>query len=137
MPEEVEKIKSLSQHSPDYLNLGIEITNLETDSLLISTYIVNSSNTNDTLYHSSSFPLLIAYDNEGEITPSIEDQIFFDDLNTTVVKPGIKYYFQKNIRIKSLSNTPYSIRVLFRYNEHSYMDGSKKYWLVSEPTQLN
>lgn len=134
MPEAVQKIVSQSQKSPDYLNLVIEITNIESDSVLVSTYIVNSSNTNsDTLYHSSNFPLYVAYDNKRELTHPLEDQFFFDDLNTTIVKSDMKNFFHQNFRIKRQSSKPYKIIALFEYEQHAYNSDGENFWLVSEP----
>jgi hypothetical protein len=62
----------------------------------------------------TDFPLYVAYINKKEITPSVEDQFFFDDVNTTVVKADTKKLI-KSYQIKRLSGTPYKIIALFRY----------------------
>jgi|GEM_PF-1713060 hypothetical protein len=136
IPEEVDKIISLSQTSPDYLNLHVDISNTESDSLIINTYIVNSSNTyTDTLYHASNFPLFVAYVNNSEITPPLEKQIFFDDLNITFLKADTRILVNSN-KVKKITSTPYNIIALFRYKQNPNDIDSEHFWLASEPLKV-
>lgn len=135
MPEEVETILEMSQQSPDYLNLSIEILKAESDSVFVNLSFINSSNTNpvDTLYHSSSFPQLIAFKEGILLTRPIEEQIFFDDLNSTMIHKNTA-----NIRtygMKRLTGAPYKIVAVFRYRQR--VNDRDDLWLVSEPLLVN
>ena len=137
MPETIVEIVELSQNSPEHLNLYLDVENIETDSLLVQIYLDNSSPTNaDTLYHSSSFTLNVAYINKNELTHPFVDLVFFDDLNSTVVKANSKKLIS-SYKIKSLSSTPYKIISLFRYTQgHPDNDSSKLLWLASDTVKV-
>lgn len=129
IPEAIEEIVELSQNSPKNLNLYLDVEKIETDSLLVQIYLGNSSTTNaDTLYHSSSFPLIVGHINKKEITHPFGDLVFFDDLNATVVKARSKKLIS-SYKFKSLSNSTYKIITVFRYTLNP---DSTSLWLVSD-----
>jgi len=136
MPEAIEEIVELSQHSPEHLNLILEIENIESDSLMVNIFLDNSDTTTaDTLYHSSSFPLHVAYINEKYLTPSMNDQVFFSDINSTVVRANSKKLIS-SFQVKKLSSTSYKMITLFRYTQHHPDNNSKHLWLASDPVKI-
>lgn len=131
IPEDVEEILKASQFSPDHLSLTATITTIESDSIYVNLCLVNSSTTIsvDSLYHSSSFPQIVAYNDENVLTLPLDEQIFFDDLNTTFVKAAAKNC--KSYGMKRLTKTPYKITAVFRFRQN--LNSRKDLWLASTP----
>lgn len=132
MPDSLRDLILVSQKSPDHLKLNLELEELESDSLIVSLFLENNSTMNDTLYHSSNFPLHVIFSGEKEITHPIQNQFFFDDLESTIVFANSKKMIQ-NIRIRKLSDSSYKVISLFRYRENSQSSDNLNLWLVSEP----
>ncbi|WP_340102942.1 hypothetical protein [Rhodohalobacter sp. 8-1] len=135
MPAEIVEIFELSHKSPDSLNLSIEISKTQPDSIFVNLSFSNSSNTNPvhTLYHSSSFPQLIAYEDGNQLTLPLEEQFFFDDLNPKVIHNNAAHI--KTYRMKRFSKTSYTIVAIFRYKPR--MNAREDFWLVGEPVLVN
>lgn len=132
MPEIINDLKLMSNKSPEHLELNLEITELTTDSLLISFFLKNTNEINDTLFHSSNFPLHVAFSGDEELTPPLIEQIFFDDLESIVVKGNSSRKINIT-QVKKLSKSPYKIIGLFRYKKDSDPD-STEFWLITDPT---
>lgn len=133
MPDIIHELSTQMDKLPGTPKLDMKLAEVKHDSLVIEIYLDNSnSQYGDTLYHSSSFPTIIAYIGKEELTPPFHEQVFFDDLNSMILTSNsIKKV--KTYQIKKLSGSPYKIVGLFRYNQNPHDSGKKQFWLVSEP----
>ena len=136
VPDAVKKIESLSKSSDSLIQLILEANNLEDDSLSLRFYLKNNFEENDTLYHSSSFPLYIAYKGKEELTPPFEGQVLFDDLVITIL-PGRSKILLREIVINKYDSNSYTIVSVFRYTKVDVTEEVRGQWIISNSVKTS
>ena len=131
IPEIIKEIKEGRQDS--LFSLTISDYDVSQDTVLIKIYIDSKKNRTDTLLHSSSYPAIISYIGENELSIPFEDQIVFDDLNFTIVPSGSQVLIQERKMLKRAE--PYNIIAIFNYTQRDEMF-AEDYWMVSNSISI-
>lgn len=130
-PDIVHKIESWSALSDSVAVLELSVISHGQDSLTLNFYLESKINQLDTLYHSSSFPLFIAFKENEELTPPFKDQVFFDDLVYTALPPFSNQMIRQ-IKIEQYEADNFHIVGVFNFSTNKDRTSSYNNWIISK-----
>ncbi|MEO1020991.1 MAG: hypothetical protein AAFW89_00490 [Bacteroidota bacterium] len=128
------------QPQPPSTTLSLTLEEIGADSLWVRMYLKSEKSLPDTLYHSGTYPFLMSYIGNRELSVPFIGMLISGGLITTILPPQSTTLIEE-LKIRRRTSDPYAIVGIFNFvnsmaDLRNNQEGDKELWLVSNSVSI-